>query len=101
MVRLDFCSDFHRSQVGVMRTECPPGPARRGCANTDPAGTREQGRSAHLSRPQRELHRHFKALLPGAPGGRRLVLATWLHRGLAGPRHLQSSTQFLHQFPLP
>lgn len=27
LVRLDFCSDFHRSQVGVTRSECPPGPA--------------------------------------------------------------------------
>lgn len=37
---------------------------------------------AHLSCPQRELHRRFEALLPRAPGPRRPILAAWLHSGL-------------------
>lgn len=57
----------------------------------------EEGRSAHLSRPQRQLHCQFEALFPGAPSGRHLVLAARLHLGLAGPCHLQPSTPVPHR----
>lgn len=84
---------------------CAPGPRHsrrlprptRFCS----ARSSESSRGAHLSRPQRQLHSRLEALLPGAGRRRRLVLAARLHRGLAGPLHLQPPSAGLRLPPDP
>ena len=89
---------------GCPTASAPPRRARPcplGLCSSGPRRAGEEGRGAHLSRPQRQLHGRLEALLPGAPGGRLLVLAVRLHRGLAGPRHLQPSSPGPHRLPPP